>query len=281
MARTLEQIQNQIISLINTIPELAELAANNSRRAIWRLFVFVQSAAILTLEQLIDVFKTENETLIAQGTPATPLWIVDRVNKFQYSSTNPQVVQLVNLVPVYPTIDESLQIITRVGVTSTLANNVLIKVAKQEPPIALTAQELASLQSYINTIGIAGVNYICSSTNADQMFIDADIYYDGQYSNTIVSTTITTIQNLLANLPFNGNFKVSDLEIAIRQIVGVTDVVLNNISVRTDSQTIAEGVKLVQGNAVISRLYPTKAGYIIDEQTSGAQLIDTLTFTVA
>ncbi len=279
--RTIEQVQAQIISVINTIPELSEIAVNNSKRAIWQLFVYVQSVAIVTLEQIIDLFRTEIETQIANGTPATPLWITDRVKKFQYSSTNPQVIQLTNLVPAYPSVDSNLQIITRVGVTTTLSNNVLIKVAKQEPPTALSSDELASLQSYINTIGIAGISYICSSKNADQIYIDADIYYDGQYSSVIQGTTIAKIQTLLSSLAFNGLLKVSDIELAIRQIVGVSDVVLNNVSVRTDTQTISEGAKLVQNNTIISRLYPTQAGYIIDEQTFGSTLANSLTFIVA
>jgi hypothetical protein len=181
----------------------------------------------------------------------------------------------------YPVIDANLQIITRVGVTTTIANSVIVKVAKQEPPTALNVSEKNALQSYVNTIGIAGVTYIVRSTNADQIYIDADIYYDGQQSSLIQTTVATTIQDLLRNLAFNGNFKVSDLEIAIRRIVGVTDVVLNNVSIRTDVQTVAQGIKLVSNNAVLSRLYPTQAGYIIDEQTAGYTLNDSLTFIVA
>jgi len=280
-SRTIEQIQAAIINSINQIPELATIAANNSKRAIWRLFTFVQATAILTLEQLIDVFKLETEVIIASGTPATPSWIADKINKFQYSTTNPQIVQLINLVPTYPTVDTSLLLITRVGVTTTVSNKVQIKVAKSEPPVALLAPELSALQGYINTIGIAGIDYLVTSTNADQIYIDADIYYNGQYSAVIQANVISAINTLLSTLPFNGNFKVSDLEVAIRSIVGVTDVVLNNVTIRTDAQTIAQGAKLIQNNTIISRFYPTVAGYIISETTSGSTLTDSLLFVAS
>jgi hypothetical protein len=277
MARTIEQIQAGIIADIQATPELAE-ANSTSRRALWRLFTFVQASAILLLEQIIDVFTAENDIKISKAIPATASWLNAKVLEFQYSATNPQIVQLVNFAPAYPVTDTSLRLITRCSVVTTLSNQVIVKVAKNEPPTALNSTELSSLQSYINNIGIAGVNYNCQSLPSDKLMIDAEVYYDGQYSTVISATVIDAINVFLSKLSFNGVLKVSDIELAIRNVVGVNDVLLKNIKMRSNATAFVDGTFLIQNNTVISRLSPTVSGYIVEETTTGNTFTDKLTF---
>ena len=276
MARTIEQIQASIITNIQSTPELSGLSGSN--RAIWRLFSYVVAVAILLLEQIMDVFKAENETKISSATPNTSNWLTSKVFQFQYSATNPQIVQLNNLVASYPVIDASLQIISRCSVVTTLSNKVLIKVAKQEPPVALSSGELSALQGYINTIGVAGVTYNCISQDADRVYVNADIFYEGQYSATIQGTVVNAINIFLASLPFNGQLKISDLELAIRNTTGVNDVLIKDVKVRGESITFINGTFLIQNKTTISRLFPTISGYIIEEDTTGYTFADSLNF---
>lgn len=273
MARDQEQIQQGIILDVQAQPELAEISSNTSRRADWRLWTFVISGAILLLEQLIDVFKAETDDKILKAIPGTPSWLTRKIFEFQYSATNPQVVQLVDLAPKYPVIDESLRIITRASVVTTLANTTVIKAAKSEPPAALSNTELSSLQSYVGIIGTAGINYVCKSDNPDQVYLDIEVYYDGQYSTVIAGTVQNAIDNYLANLPFNGQLKTSDLDFAVRGVVGVNDVLLKNVKVRADATAFADGTFLVQNNTVISRLFPTIAGYVVPENTVSNNIV--------
>jgi hypothetical protein len=277
MARSIEQIQSSIIKDIQATPELAE-ANSTSNRAIWRLFAFVQASAILLLEQIIDVFITENDIKISKAIPATASWLNAKVLEFQYSATNPQIVQLINFAPTYPVIDPSLRLISRCSVVTTLSNQVIIKVAKSEPPTALTSTELNSLQAYINNIGIVGVNYNCQSLTSDKLFIDAEIYYDGQYSTVISATVIDAINIFLAKLSFNGVLKVSDIELAIRNVIGVSDVLLKNVKMRSDATAFIDGTFLIQNNTVISRVCPTVSGYLVGETTAGNTFTEKLTF---
>jgi hypothetical protein len=277
MARTIEQIQSAIITDIQATPELAE-ANSTSKRAIWRLFAYVQASAILLLEQIIDTFITANELKISQGIPATASWLNSKVLEFQYSATNPQIVQLVNFVPVYPVIDKSLNLITRCSVVTTLSSQVIVKVAKNDPPVALTSTELSSLQSYINQIGVIGVNYNTQSLTSDKLYIDAEVYFDGQYSTVISARVISAINTFLSTLSFNGILKVSDIELAIRGVVGVSDVLLKNVKMRSDVTPFTGGTFLIQNNTVISRIFPTISGYIIGETTTGNTFTDKLTF---
>ena len=277
MARTIEQIQKSIIEQIQATPELAE-ANSTSRRAIWRLFAYVQASAILLLEQIIDVFTLENDIKISKAIPATASWLNAKILEFQYSATNPQIVELIDFAPAYPVIDASLRIISRCSVTTTISNQVIIKVAKSEPPVALTSTELNSLQSYVNQIGIVGVNYNCQSLTADKIHIEAEIYYDGQYSTVIAGTVTAAINSFLSNLSFNGVLKVSDIEIAIRNVVGVNDILIRNLKMRDDTTAFANGTFLIQNNTVISRVFPTISGYVVEETTAGETFTDKLIF---
>jgi hypothetical protein len=277
MARSINEIQAAIIATVQAQPELA--AANStSKRAIWRLWTFVVAVAINLLEQLQDIFQTEIEATVALSAPQTAQWVQDRVLKFQYDATNPQIVQLVNLVPQYPVVNANLRIVTRCSVKSTLSNQVQIKVAKSEPPAPLTGTEASALQSYVDIIGVAGVEYLVTSTDSDKLFVQAQIYYNGQYSAVIQANVIQAIEGYLAQIPFDGTLKLLDLEIAVRNVTGVTDIVMNNIRARKDADALTAATYLVQANEVIARKWATVSGYIVGETTSGNTLADTLTF---
>ena len=277
MARSINEIQAAIIATVQAQPELA--AANStSKRAIWRLWTFVVAVAINLLEQLQDIFQTEIEATVALSAPQTAQWVQDRVLKFQYDATNPQIVQLVNLVPQYPVVNANLRIVTRCSVKSTLSNQVQIKVAKSEPPAPLTGTEASALQSYVDIIGVAGVEYLVTSTDSDKLFVQAQIYYNGQYSAVIQANVIQAIEGYLAQIPFDGTLKLLDLEIAVRNVTGVTDIVMNNIRARKDADALTAATYLVQANEVIARKWATVSGYIVGETTIGNTLADTLTF---
>lgn len=280
MARTIAQIQAQIIATKNAQPELAGLTST-SKRAIWNLWTFVIAACIAIFEQLLDSFLTQVETQVAQSAGASVLWLQAKMFQFQYDATTPQVIQLINTVPQYPVVDANKRIITACSVTSSLSNQVSIKVAKSSPFVALATAELTAAQSYINTIGAAGITYNVISLNADKLYVQAQIYYQGQYSTVIQQNVIAAINSFLQNLSivnFNGSMKISDLEGAIRNVAGVNDVVLNNVKGRDDASSFANGIDLVLNNTVISRQWNTIAGYIVQETTTGKTFADSLTF---
>lgn len=282
MARTVNQIQQSIIDAVTADTTLGPALTSTSKRAIWRLWTFVVAAAIAMHEQLIDIFSANVEAVAAAAAPASYSWLQAQIFKFQYSTTTPQTVQFINFAPSYPIIDSTLQIITRCSVTTSLSNSVLIKVAKGATPGPLSSPEITALTAYVNPpfgIGVAGINYIVSSKNPDQLYIQASIFYQGTYSSVIQVNVINAINDYLAALPFNGQMKISDLEQAVRSVPGVNDVVLVNVSARPDATAFGSGTFLVQGNNVMSRLWNTVSGYIISEQTAGQGLTNSLTFT--
>ena len=257
---------------------LGTLLTSTSKRAIYRLWTYIVAVAINALEQLMDIFTANVEATAAAAAPATPAWLQAQIFRFQYSSTTPQVVQLINFAPAYPVVDETLRIITRCSVTTNLSSQVVIKVATGEPPAALSAPQLSALQSYLAEIGMAGVVYNVVSEASDKLYVQANVFYQGQYSAVIQADVIQAINTYLAALPFNGQVKITDLEDAITGVEGVTDVVLVNVRARANGTAFASGSYLVQNQQTISRLWNTVAGYMVGETTAGNTLADSLTF---
>jgi len=277
MARTVDNIQTDIINKVESSADLSGLTSQ-SRRSIWIMFTYVFAYIQSLFEQKTDIFKTEIENIVDVAAPNTAAWVQNRVFKFQYDATTPQVITLNNLVPSYPTINADLQIVTRCSVKADLSNNVKIKVAKSEPPVALTAPEKSALQDYVTTIGCTGINYLVSSSDSDKLYVEADVYYQGQYSAIISDSVIAAIEAFLAALPFDGQVLLSDLERTIRTTTGVKDVVLKNVKARANGTAFSSATSLVTSNAVISRNWNTVAGYIVGETETGETLVDKLNF---
>lgn len=280
MARTVAQIQADIIAYKNAQTAL-DVLDSDSKRAIWLLWTYITAVAIAVLEQLIDAYIVIIEKIVARSAASSQAWIQNKMFEFQYDATDPQVVQLINTVPQYPTVDATKRIITGCSVTTDISNVVNIKVAKGSPFQALSNPEKAAAQDYITTIGTAGINYVIKSKDADKIFIEADIYYRGQYSAVIHQLVIDGINNYLQQLgvtKFDGAILMSDLEGIIRNVEGVTDVVINNVKARQNTTPLANATPLITNTAVISRLYQPEAGYIVGETTAGNTFADTLTF---
>lgn len=281
MARQVSEILNELIATKNTITEL-DVYNSTSKRAIWRLWLYVVAVSIVVLEQMQDLYVSQVETILARSAAASKLWLQNKMFEFQYSATDPQIVQLINLAPQYPVIDTGLRIITACSVTSATPNIVMLKVAKSDPYEALLTAEVNAAQDYIDTIGSAGISYNISSLNPDRIFIEGEIFFKGQYSAVIQTNVIATINNYFQTLSktnFDGSLKMSDLEGIIRNVVGVNDVVLVNVKGRNDGQAFGGGVNLILSKTLLNREYKSLAGYMISEDTSGQTLADKLTFT--
>lgn len=282
MAQTIEYWQNKMLDKIASEPVLTELSQNPSMVAIFRLMTWVVAACIVMFEQVIDIFKTEIEVSVEKSVPGHPEWLKDKVFSFQYSATNPQVIQLVNLIPRYPTIDQTLRIITRCSIVTLPNGRVDIKVAKNEPPEAVASLELSSLQGYLNTLGVAGISYSARSFNPDRLYLKAQIFHKGEYTSVISTNVINAVKAFLSNknkIDFNGFIRVSALSDAIQAVEGVNDVVLIDVAARKSDTLFADKTFYVQDQDILKYKFNTYAGYIIEEDEAGQTFIDQLIFT--
>lgn len=264
---------------------------STSNSAIYTLWKYIVATQMYLQETLWDLFKKDLETIVDRAPVGSDKWLQDRVLRFQYDAVTPQIVEVLSDYSVdYPTIDTTKRIITRAAVKTTSSRTVTVKVAKEEPPVALSVTELASLQSYLSNtgdstyagrgvgIGSAGVRYIASSLDSDKLYLKADIYYNGQYVNVISDTVIAAINTYLAAIPFDGTFKLTSLVDAIQSVTGVTDIVLHDVAIRPDTDVIADSTYLVQSKTTIIPTYQLTAGYVTEEDTVGYLFTDKLTF---
>ncbi len=298
MARTVEQINQAITTTLTT--EFAAVgitidATLWSKRNILRLLCYTVAVAQNLLEQLQDIFIDRVTVIQARSAAASVLWLQDKMFKFQYSATTPQIINInaLNLtdaatgtvyqylVAAYPTINEDLRIITACSVKANISNQVKIKIAKGNPFAPLSAPELAAAESYVDMIGAAGITYNVISLAPDQITVQANIYYNGTYSAVIATNVEAAINNFFQNasiVNFDGAILLSLLTDAIQNVEGVNDVVLVNVRCRRDADAWAAGTDIVAAQLVISRQWQSIAGYAIAETTATHTLADTLNY---
>lgn len=284
MARSVALIQSQIeTTLVSSFADVGVTIDTTkwSKTNILRLLCFVGAVCANYIEQLMDILKSEMETQNSKAVGASSLWLQSKMFDFQYSSTNPQVLQVIDNVPKYGVIDDSLKIIKACAVVSPSLNNVIVKVAKGSPLEALSNDEISSAQGYANWMFTTGIDYLIQSNDSDKIYIKAKIYYSKQYSAVIQQTVIDAINNLFLNLSitdFNGALKITDIENTIRGVVGVNDVVFIDVKGRSDIMPFASAVSLVENQTLIIRQWGTIAGYCVAETEVGYTLTDSLTF---
>jgi hypothetical protein len=289
MARTVNEIKKTILDAFAANPYLVyvdnqgitrNITDNTSMYALFDAFAFCIAMAIGIVEQLMDKYVEVIEAIVGRSAAASATWLQARMFQFQYSATNPQIVSLISGIPQYPAVDETLQIIDACAISVDVRNNVNIKCATGSPLAALDAQQIAAAQSYVNLIGVDGINYVIISQAPDRIYIDATIYYNGMYSSTMLQTVIDTVTAYFQQLSvdrFDGTLLMSDIERLIRSITGVNDVVLNNIKARKFDVVYASATPLIANTATLQRSYNSVAGYMIPEDTATHTLTESLT----
>lgn len=288
MAREITVIQQQII---NDLVARAAAVGVVIRPDEWsdydyrQLLTYVTAVADGTLEQLWDVYQNVIGDLVAEAPPQTPLWLQKQMRLFQFSATDPQVLQLdeTTFAPAYPTVNAALRVIGYCTVTPGPFGTTTIKVAASvdgAPENLETAypDALAAAQTYANLLGFPGLIYNVQTGTSDKIAITASIYYVGAYSAVIKANVIAAINNYLNTIPFNGVALLTGIEDAIKHVAGVSDFIINEVQARANGTAYGSGTFLVLANTTNQRKWNTVAGFIRSETTSGHTLEDTLTF---
>jgi len=280
MARSIQEIAQQMIDAKQADANLAGLTST-SQTSIWRLWIFIVATAINIQEQLQDIFKTEIEGIVENNYVGAPKWIRQKCLEFQYSSINPQILVITDNIKIaYPIIDTALRIITRASVSTDLNKNVVIKVAKSEPPTQLSAPEETALEAYFKEIKPAGITWNLVNAVSDKLFIEGEVFYDGMYSATIGDIVPNAINSYLSTIDFDAQIKISDLDHAIRSATGVKDIKLKNIWLRKNSIPLANAFKLIDDYTLVIISIVPYAGYAIEENTAGQTWADKITYTI-
>jgi len=271
MARTVDEIQNEIIAAVQADPTLAGLTSS-SAVAFWRLITRVVAAALETEEQINDIFRAELEQIAREAVPGTAQWLQRRVLEFQYDALSPQVVQVVDGRVTYPVVDPALRIVTAAAVKEQANGRALVKAAKTsgggvlEP---LTGPQLTALSGYLSRIGFVGIPIDVISQQPDRVrMVGLSIYYYRQYDLVAIKAAVNLAgENYLKEISttnFNGVVVRSTLIDRLQAIEGVALVgdfgggpFLRNFSTPAP------------GGVLINTQVETAAGYAILEDTAG------------
>lgn len=250
MARTIAQIQQQIIDTKETEPTLSELDSS-SKVSVWRLWTYITAVCIWTLENLFDVHKAEVSNTIAKQKPHTLQWYVEMAKKFEYGHELPYDSD------VYIPVDESplVRIVTHASATEE-PNMVRMKVAKGVAgalgPLdnTIVSPQLKAFKEYMHRVKDAGVRLNISSREPDGLKLTLTIHYDPLVLNSLgqkldnpsVKPLVVAINEYLKNLPFNGLFVVNRLIDAMENAAGVRIAVVNGLVVTTADEPTGTGV---------------------------------------
>ena len=179
MARTTQEIIDTMDAEQANHPSLAQLNSP-SQTAIYKLWKYIVAMTARILEQLWDSKKSEIETILSSGVTPSIYWLRQKAFEFQYYAVVPQNLQLVNMQATYVPVDLTKRIITRVMTRATPGTSTIF-LAKNEPPVPLSAPELSAIQGYFtNTgtsttqaigVGYAGQYITCLSFNPDLLFL--------------------------------------------------------------------------------------------------------------
>jgi hypothetical protein len=226
MARTITQIQQQIIDTKNSDPVLNAYSWSTSKTAIWRLWTYIVSVCIWSLENLFDYHKAEVADILAAQKPHTLQWYVTKAKRFQYG------IQLPRDSDEYATeTTDPAIVIVKYAAAVELSNRIRIKAAKDNAGVLqqLEPAELEAFAGYMNRIKDAGVRLQMTSDDPDNLQLIVSVFYDALVlSNTgarldggSATPVRDAINSYLSNLPFNGLFVLNNLIEALQAVDGV------------------------------------------------------------
>ena len=224
---------------------------------------YVVAASVWVLEQLFDRHTAEVEQRIEELRPHTLRWYVSKALEYMH---NYKLVQTNGVISAdyYDTTglsegDIAAKKIIKYAVATENNTQVLIKVAKAKAdgrPAPLTANEKAGFEYYLSQIKDAGVYIKVLSEAADKMNVELVVLYDpsvlnaefvtddddGEEYRQLVITDPNSgkevikeaVQEVIARLPFNGEYRNSDLMAAVQAIEGVQVADIASVKVCSD-----------------------------------------------
>ena len=241
MARTIKQIQDDLILKVQADPILGGQLTSTSKTAIWRLWTYIVAVCIWALENLHDTFKSDVNNQISLLKPHTLQWYALKAKAFQFGY---------NLVPdtdyydntgIDPLTVLASQIVVYAAVVEQI-RGLRIKVAKYNGVdlIPLSNQELAAFVNYMEKVKDAGVKLNITSSVADSLKTIIRVKYNPLVLNNVGGrldgVTSTPLQDglrlHLKNLPFNGVFSVLKMVDALQVIEGVSDLAIDGIQTK-------------------------------------------------
>lgn len=229
MARSIVEIQAEMLKAISTNEVLSTQLTSTSKVAVYRLFTFVAASSVWILENLFDTHKKEVQDIIESKFPHRPSWYRSKALDFQYGY---------DLIEDSDKYDNSLltaeQIeaskIVKYSAVTKNGGQLLIKIASENGGVLapITAPQKASFDAYIEEITDCGVKYVVINNLPDILLLNLQIFRDPLVIDANGMNILTgsypvqdAILEYMKELPFNGELVLFNLEQKLKMVEGV------------------------------------------------------------
>ena len=230
MARSIQDIQQLIYAQKAQEPALENLNST-SKVAIWRLWVYIISVAIWSLEKLFDLHRTDIDKRLTELKPHTARWYRSKALAFQYGYYLAHDSDKYNTQWLTEEQIEASKIIKYSAVVeSKNEGRLIVKIAGEQGDTLqpITDVQRKSFEAYLQEIKDAGVRLSVVNYQPDVLHLQMKIVYDplvldsnGQSITKATKPVEETIKSYLKRLPFNGELVLAHLIDALQQAEGV------------------------------------------------------------
>lgn len=245
MARTIEQIEADIIAAKQADPVLAGLTST-SAVAIWRKWANIAAQLAWTEEKLFDELRKEIELIIAAKTPHHEEWYSNTAKDFQYGyslatgKTFYDNTGIPDEEVAASKIVKHAAVVKRTNANGRTYLRVLVAKELNGELAQLDADEMAAFVAYMERVADAGVIMEIYSLPADSLKMKWRIYFDPLILNsqgqrldgTVSSPVVNGIKSHLKQMIYNGKYRPTHHVDAVQQIEGVKDPIIVNAQVR-------------------------------------------------
>lgn len=222
-------IQNETVIALYGLDSAKTFEDQFSKVCIESILLYVAAAAIWTLETLFDKHKAEMTALIDATKPHRLKWYVDKTLTFQYGRA------LVTDSDVYDNAEVTseqigIERVVKYAAAVEQAGVVVVKVATEADGVRgpLNVDQEEALTAYLKEIKDAGVKLALVNEAANAFTATLDIYYDPMILNAQLSSLAEggnpvreAVEDFIANLPFNGEYRNAALVDRLQQVSGV------------------------------------------------------------
>lgn len=230
MARSIEEIQSEIIRAKENEPALQELSSS-SKVAIWRLWTYITAFAIWTLEKIFDTHQNEVNLALKELKPHTVRWYRNKALAFQYGfDLVEDSDEFQNENHSVEEIEKSKIIHYSAVVESQEDSRLIVKIATEqgEELQPISQEQKACFEAYLSEIKDAGVKISVINYLPDILKLQMKIYRDplvldanGQSILTGKKPVEEAIKNYMKKLPFNGELVLAHLVNELQKVEGV------------------------------------------------------------
>ena len=243
MARTIDEIQKQIIAAKNQQPELTALNST-SAVAMWLLWSYVVAVCIWTLESLFDLHRAHVDKTISEMKAHSLRWYRSKALAFQFGQALVFEQDYYDNTGLSGDVIDVRKIIRHAAITENAEGTLRLKVAAEvdgelSPLTRATPDQYSPFASYMALIKDAGVKLIIDSLPPDKLKLAIDIYYDalvldasgGRLDGSSVKPVEIAVKQYLKNLPFDGEFVIAALTDTLQITAGVVVPQVRSVSV--------------------------------------------------